>query len=95
MGEMPMDLRKTLLLLTVIMLISGHPGTEGEEKQPVYVGARVCATCHDGPGMGHQFSQWLLSKHARAYADLSTPEAREMAIISGKSRRLSCCWRNW
>ena len=78
-----MNFRKLLLLLIVLIVISGHPGAEGEEKRPVYVGARVCATCHDGPGMGHQFSLWLLSKHARAYADLATPEAREMAIISG------------
>ena len=76
-------MKKILLLLVVIVLVSGHPGAESEEKQPVYVGARVCAKCHDGPGMGHQFSLWLLSKHARAYADLATPEAREMAIISG------------
>ncbi len=52
-------------------------------REPVYVGARACATCHDGPGMGHQFSKWLLTKHSRAYSVLSKPEAREIARLSG------------
>lgn len=53
------------------------------EEDPVYVGGRVCATCHDGPGMGHQYSKWLLLKHARAYAVLAKPEARKIAELSG------------
>ena len=53
------------------------------ERVPVYVGSEVCATCHDGPGAGYQYSKWLLSKHARAYAALSLPEAKEIARISG------------
>lgn len=52
-------------------------------KEPVYVGARACATCHDGENMGHQFSKWLLAKHSRAYSMLSKPEAREIARLSG------------
>jgi len=56
---------------------------DGEKKQPVYLGARVCGECHDGPEMGHQHSKWLLSKHARAYASLSKPEAKLIAKWSG------------
>jgi len=33
--------------------------------------------------MGHQFSCWLLSKHAGAYAALAKPEAKEIAKLSG------------
>lgn len=54
-----------------------------EEDEPYYVGARVCATCHKGEGMGHQYSKWLLSKHARAYASLAMPEAKKIAELSG------------
>ena len=49
----------------------------------MYVGARVCGSCHQGQKMGHQFSKWFLSKHARAYALLAKPEAREIARLSG------------
>lgn len=57
--------------------------SRGAPPKPVYVGSRVCATCHDGPGMGHQYSKWLLSKHSQAYAALSRPESWEIAKISG------------
>ncbi len=64
--------------------MASHPGgAEGLQKQPVYVGARVCAQCHAGSAMGHQFGSWLLSKHARAYASLAMPSAKEMALLSG------------
>lgn len=52
-------------------------------KKPVYVGARACGQCHEGAGMGHQYSKWLTSKHARAYATLALPQSREIAKISG------------
>ena len=57
--------------------------SRGAPAKPVYVGSRVCASCHNGPGMGHQYSKWLLSKHAQAYTALSRPEAWEIARISG------------
>jgi len=67
----------------VLALASLPGGAEGEQKQPVYVGARVCAQCHAGTAMGHQFGTWLLSKHARAYASLALPSAKAMAVVSG------------
>ncbi|MHC4435566.1 MAG: multiheme c-type cytochrome, partial [Planctomycetota bacterium] len=56
---------------------------EADQRHPVYVGAKVCATCHQGKGMGHQFSRWLLSKHARAFAVLANPQAKRIAELSG------------
>ena len=52
-------------------------------KQPVYVGARACAQCHEGHAAGNQYSKWLLSAHAKAWATLATPEAKVMARLSG------------
>jgi len=66
-----------------VIVAGSFLGIPGEEKHPVYVGARVCAECHAGQGMGNQFSHWLLSEHSEAYASLATPEAREMARLSG------------
>lgn len=51
--------------------------------EPVYVGARVCGTCHDGAGMGYQFSLWLHSKHSQSYAALAKPEAQKILQLSG------------
>ena len=71
------------LLPAFLILACGILAISGEERRPVYVGARVCADCHAGPGMGNQFGHWLLSGHSEAYASLATPEAREMARLSG------------
>ena len=54
-------------------------------KQPVYVGASACAQCHEGKAAGNQYSHWLLSAHAKAWATLATPEATVMARLSGLS----------
>jgi YVTN family beta-propeller protein len=56
---------------------------QGEEKTPYYVGARVCGSCHKGRSMGNQFGLWLNSKHARAFAVLAKPEAKEIVKLSG------------
>jgi YVTN family beta-propeller protein len=73
-----------VLLFLVATLVFAWNGVGSQEtRQPVFVGARVCGTCHEGPGMGHQFSKWLLSRHARAYTALAEPEAKEIARISG------------
>lgn len=55
----------------------------GGGKQPIFIGAQACGRCHDGPEMGHQFSKWRLSAHAKAYAVLALPESREILRLSG------------
>lgn len=72
-----------LIILNIAMVGSCVWASEGGQKHPVYVGARACANCHDGEGMGHQFSRWLASKHARAYAVLAKPQAKQIAELSG------------
>jgi YVTN family beta-propeller protein len=52
-------------------------------SQRRFVGAMACKNCHSGPEMGFQFSKWRMGPHARAYAVLGTPAAREMAQRSG------------
>ncbi|MEJ2082400.1 MAG: cytochrome c family protein [Acidobacteriota bacterium] len=77
-------MRNRLIQFTLASLFLLTGAALGQsQKQPIYVGARACGSCHDGPGMGHQFSKWLVSKHARAYAVLSKPEAKEIARLSG------------
>lgn len=72
-------MRKTAPALAALgVLMSG-----AAPRAPVYVGARACGACHTGAGMGHQYSRWLTSKHARAYAVLSNPESVEIARLSG------------
>ncbi len=57
--------------------------TDKRSGAPKYTGTLGCAGCHEGPNMGFQFSKWRLSAHARAYASLATPKARQMAEQAG------------
>ncbi|TNF71232.1 MAG: hypothetical protein EP299_12320, partial [Acidobacteria bacterium] len=59
------------------------PTAFGQQKEPVYVGVRVCSECHQGLAAGHQFSHWRLSKHAKAHATLSLPVSEEITRRSG------------
>jgi len=52
-------------------------------KQPVYVGARACANCHEGRTAGNQYSHWLTTAHSKAWASLAMPEATAIARLSG------------
>jgi YVTN family beta-propeller protein len=47
------------------------------------VGARACAQCHEGKTAGNQYSRWLMTAHSQAWSSLATPEARQMARLSG------------
>lgn len=51
--------------------------------QPVYVGVKVCAQCHEGHSLGDQCGVWAQSAHARAYSALHKPEAKLIARLSG------------
>ena len=62
------------------------PGAD-KERHPVYVGARMCATCHDGKHRGDQFSKWYFTRHARAYTSLAKPESERIADLSGVPMR--------
>jgi hypothetical protein len=39
--------------------------------------------------MGHQFSKWRLSAHAKAYTSLALPESKEITRLSGLTRGTS------
>ncbi|MBL0157678.1 MAG: beta-propeller fold lactonase family protein [Bryobacterales bacterium] len=70
------------LSLVVLLALTAFTATAAP-KRPVYVGVKACGACHDGASMGHQYSKWLLSKHAQGYSALMKPESREITKISG------------
>ena len=73
------------LVTFLLLLLPGSGRTQGAEayRQPVYVGVKVCASCHEGSKMGNQCSTWYRTRHARAYTSLATPEAKLIAKWSG------------
>lgn len=70
----------TGLLLGLAAAMGDGPATE---KHPVFVGVAACTECHEGRAAGSQFSLWRASKHASAYAALWSPQAKQIARLSG------------
>ena len=52
---------RAFIALAAILTVAGRleaGDTGAPDKQPVYVGVRVCARCHADAATGHQFSRW-------------------------------------
>jgi YVTN family beta-propeller protein len=76
----------------------GDAGAAADEKahDPKYVGSGVCGQCHSGPESAYQYSVGRTSAHARAWATLATPRARELARergLDGDPQQSPACLR--
>jgi predicted secreted protein len=48
-----------------------------------FVGNDKCKACHQSKEMGEQITRWKASKHAKAFDNLATPEAKKVASAKG------------
>lgn len=82
-------LRHAKLVPSLALLVVAAPLVRAEDyykkpaKDPLYIGAQACGSCHTGPDAGHQFAKWQLTAHAKAYTSLAQPESREIVRLSG------------
>ncbi len=73
-------------VVAVMLLLAGGAGAllesvhaQADSILHRYVGVETCEICHSSQRIGRQFFVWAASPHARAYRDLSSPEARAIA----------------
>ena len=62
-------------------LAAGAAGTA--TKEPQYVGAKKCKTCHKKELIGNQYGAWEETKHSQAFATLKGEKALEIAKKKG------------
>lgn len=74
--------RKGVIACTVTLLLVSSLSAQ-EARQPVYVGSKECAKCHQGADFGYQQCLMLMHAHSKAYAVLALPESQEIARLSG------------
>ncbi len=77
--RLPLGLSLVLAVSATFVWVQGAE----EKREPVYVGVSKCAECHHDKAGGDQYSRWLISQHAQAFAVLAKPEAKEIARLSG------------
>ena len=74
---------KRFILLALPFLYMFLMGNSQKPQEHIYVGEKVCRQCHHLQGNRNQYNPWRMSKHAKAYAALFKPEAKEIAELSG------------
>ena len=75
-------------------IAAAGPAGGQQTAGPKYAGTVACGKCHKGPGMGHQYSVWRMSPHARGWSVLGTPRAYETAArrkLSGEPHQQAEC----
>ena len=89
--------------LTVLSLVLGaaplvarptDPYANAPIREPVYLGAKACAECHDDVATGAQYSKWLTTAHARAY-QAEPAHAIEQGRPTKRDRRDLVAWQRW
>lgn len=69
-----------LLALSLYPLPAQDPGAKEVAK---YVGAAKCKSCHNAEDKGGMFAKWSESPHAKAYQQLASEEAKQVAAAKG------------
>ncbi|UCD57238.1 MAG: cytochrome c family protein [Candidatus Hydrogenedentota bacterium] len=69
----------TILFAVVLAGLFSAPATAEHN----YVGVKGCKMCHMSPAKGAQYKLWEESKHSRAYSDLASDKAKEVASAKG------------
>ncbi len=71
----------TILIAAFLMAAPGMSRAEGKQRR--YVGVAKCKMCHRKAEQGEQYTIWSKTKHAKAYENLATPKAKELAKKAG------------
>ncbi len=69
--------RTAFLLIGTIFMVTATAATA--ERPAQFIGVEGCRGCHASAAIGDQYGRWAASAHARAYRDLGTDRAREVA----------------
>ncbi|MBI5117862.1 cytochrome c family protein [Candidatus Poribacteria bacterium] len=70
----------SLFLAVAVVVAFSVPATAADHN---YIGVKGCKMCHNAPDKGAQFKAWEASKHAKAYATLASPQAKEVGKAKG------------
>jgi len=66
-----------------IALLSFIPNLIFAQSKFKYIGSKACMPCHLTPKSGAAYKIWQASAHAKAFATLATPAAKEIAQKKG------------
>jgi hypothetical protein len=75
---------RVLLLAAVMWVFAGGFNVRAEERDAsLYAGTKSCRMCHKKDASGNQYAKWQAAPHAKAYENLASAEAKEVASKLG------------
>ncbi len=72
-----------LLPVGVAVLLAAVSAPPIDAGDHAFVGAEKCKMCHNSPAKGAQYTKWLETGHSKAYATLTTDQAKKLAAEKG------------
>ncbi|MEI7811720.1 MAG: multiheme c-type cytochrome [Ignavibacteria bacterium] len=72
-------MKGTIGLFVCTLLITVFVTNQNLFAQAKYTGEKLCSACHKGDKGKNVHEKWLASAHAKAFATLKTPAAKEVA----------------
>jgi hypothetical protein len=76
-------IRKSIWIVVAIGFGLAAGAAHAAGKEPLYVGAKKCKTCHKKELIGNQYGAWEEMKHAKAFETLKGEKALEVAKEQG------------
>jgi hypothetical protein len=86
--KLPFGLPLWTALLALLPLAAATFSTSGvaapaAQNTPRYIGAAKCKNCHSAEETGDQHGKWMKMKHAQAFANLASDEAKKAGAARG------------
>lgn len=76
-------MRNVFSIIVLAILVLFVMSTMGFADDFKYVGVKKCKTCHKKESIGDQMGKWEKGPHAKAFTELSSDKAKEIAKKNG------------
>ena len=73
----------SVLSLAIVLMAFTYGESPVSKDGNKYIGAKKCGMCHKKDKTGNQLEKWEKGPHAKAFAQLATAEAKEIAKANG------------
>ena len=73
----------TIIIFILFLIFHYSAANYSKEKIVKFVGAEVCAVCHQDEKIGNQSKIWEESRHSKAFVTLASDRAIEQAADAG------------
>lgn len=72
--------------VAVVLAVACAMSAPAFAQDAEYIGADACKVCHNKKDTGEQYTKWMAEKHAKAFENLKSDKAKEVATKAGVTK---------